>query len=389
MQFRDWIRLIWYGSSKEEIPSPHTGKISGDGDEPGNASLSHSSLLRITLIFALIVLSVVILRFGKPLLLPLAIAAILAMLLTPLLEWLLGKGLPGWLAITVAVLILLGIVTGLSFLLNMQIQILSRDWPHIRETFLAWPAMGERYLQETFHLNRTQIRRILPDAGTLVRPLLGSATQVLSDSFLILIYLILLLIQRNHFKKFVLRLVPVPKRPAARQAITECVSTSSRFLTGRLKIMLIAAVLYFVGFWIGDVPYALFLALIAALFSIIPWLGNIIGGGIACLLALASGGLSPMLVVVVVMTVEQLLENYLFIPWILGNAVDLDPFVTIVSVIAFTLLWGVVGAVIALPLMGMLRILLLNLPGMEAYADFLGADKKKRKPGHKSRKVKK
>src|SRR5690242_18343692 len=96
---------------------------------------SDNRLLRVTLIFLLIVLAVIILKFAERLLLPLAIAAILAMVLNPLMDWLLRKGLPHWLSITVPVLILLAIATGLFFLLSIQVSIVSKDWSRIQERF--------------------------------------------------------------------------------------------------------------------------------------------------------------------------------------------------------------------------------------------------------------
>lgn len=339
-------------------------------------------LLRVTLIFLLIILSVVILKYGKPLLIPLSIAAILAMMLSPLMDRLLNKGIPKWLAITLLSLLVLVIAAGIFYLLGSQIGIISQDWPQIQQKLLSQLDNIQGFIQKTFRINpgtqEDSAKKALPGLAELVISLIGSVSKVITDGILILIYLILMLAQRRQFKKFILHLVKPTNRTTAGQAISECISTSSRFLFGRLIIVVVLVFIYCIGFWLGKVPYALFLGLIAAILSIIPFLGNVIGGGLACILAFVTGGFSSVLIVMAVIVIGQIIDNYVLTPWMVGNAVRLNPFVTIVSVVAFAMVWGVVGAIMALPLVGMLRILLQNMDATHPYADFLGNEKSKR-----------
>lgn len=143
------------------------------------------------------------------------------------------------------------------------------------------------------------------------------------------------------------------------------------YLIGKSKIMTILFLVYLLGFWLSGVPYALFLALFAALFSIIPYVGNMIGGGAAMLLAYIYSGWPGGLAVFLVVTVAQLVENYLLTPWIIGDETDLNPFSTIFGVIAFSTIWGLVGAVIALPLIGLLKVFFSTVKGLEPYAYLL------------------
>lgn len=180
-----------------------------------------------------------------------------------------------------------------------------------------------------------------------------------------------MLLVRAHFRKLILDLCGKANRADSIRAIKECVKVCSKFLVGRLIIVAIIIVIYSLGFWLGDVPFPFFLALMAGTLSLIPFLGNIIGGLIACAISFVMGSLVSMLIVLGVITIGQLIGDYILTPWILGDAVRLNPFVTIVSVIAFAILWGPVGAIFALPIVAMLRVLFENMEGARPYAAFL------------------
>ena len=135
--------------------------------------------------------------------------------------------------------------------------------------------------------------------------------------------------------------------------------------------MVFLFIIYYIGFLFGSVPYALFLALFASLFSIIPYVGNLIGGGIAVALSYLYAGSTPAIIVIGVISVTQLVENYVLTPWIIGDEINLNPFITIFGIILFSALWGVVGAVISLPLIGVLKVIFDHTKGMEAWAYLL------------------
>jgi len=156
------------------------------------------------------------------------------------------------------------------------------------------------------------------------------------------------------------------------EAMGSLLSNSSKIITsylfGKGKIMILLFGIYYLGFILGSVPYALFLALFASLFSIIPYVGNIIGGGVAVLLSFLYAGATPALIVIAVIAAAQLLENYILTPWIIGDETNLNPFITVFGVILFSALWGIVGAIIALPIIGVLKVIFDHTKGMEAFA---------------------
>jgi predicted PurR-regulated permease PerM len=161
-------------------------------------------------------------------------------------------------------------------------------------------------------------------------------------------------------------------------AMTSLLSDSAKiisdYLSGKAKIMIFLFGIYYLGFTLGSVPYALFLAVFAALFSIIPYVGNIIGGGFAVILSYLYSGTTPALIVIGVISAAQLVENYILTPWIIGDETNLNPFITVFGIILFSALWGIVGAIIALPIIGVLKVIFEHTKGMEAYAYLINKD---------------
>ncbi len=120
--------------------------------------------------------------------------------------------------------------------------------------------------------------------------------------------------------------------------------------------------------------YAILIALLVATLSLIPYLGNIIGGVFALALAFASGGDGAVLGVLITMSLAQLLENYVLMPFVVGDEVNINPLTTIVCVVAMSIVWGPVGAIIAIPIFAIIRVVCQRIPGLEDYAYLMGQD---------------
>ncbi len=314
-----------------------------------------------------------ILYVGASLLLPLLVAAIIAILLDKPTKKLKKWGVPNWLSITLSVLLMVVIFSLLTWLISSQINSITNDWPTIKEK--AAQKMNVLSEWANNHLNwdyKDYIdnnKKIVKKAESLGKDVLTSITNLLSQSLIIFVYIILLLMQKRMFINFFEKLASSSEGMAS--LLANSAKVISGYLLGKGKIMTCLFGIYYLGFTIGSVPYALFLALFAALFSIIPYVGNIIGGGVAVILSYLYAGSTPALIVVGVIAAAQLIENYVLTPWIIGDEINLNPFITVFGVILFSVLWGMVGAIISLPLIGVLKVIFQHTNGMETYAYFM------------------
>lgn len=135
--------------------------------------------------------------------------------------------------------------------------------------------------------------------------------------------------------------------------VNEFVNIVVAFFRGQLLIAFLQGVLYAVGFELIGLSYGFILGLVLGFLNIIPYLGSIVGLGVALPLALfqAGGGWSMLAAVLVVFTVVQTIEGYLLTPRIMGKTTGLHPMIIIVAIFFWgSALNGIAGMILAIPL---------------------------------------
>lgn len=147
-----------------------------------------------------------------------------------------------------------------------------------------------------------------------------------------------------------LRLLPVTWRPRAREVATEIASTLQLWFLGQVVDMVVVAVLLGLGIFLLDVPLAFTLALLAGLLNFVPYVGALVGAIPAIFVALAQ---SPALAAWVggLFLLVQVLEGNVIAPWIQKRTISLAPALTILSQTILGTLFGVIGLIVATPLM--------------------------------------
>jgi predicted PurR-regulated permease PerM len=138
------------------------------------------------------------------------------------------------------------------------------------------------------------------------------------------------------------------------------ITAVSRTMLGNIAISIICGTIYGVSSWILGTPYPVVMGVIAGLLDLIPMIGATIAGTILVLATLTQG-LTPALIMLVIVLVYQQFENYVLQPTILGKAADVSGFFVIVSVMIFGALLGVIGAIIAVPIIASIQIVVKEL----------------------------
>src|SRR5581483_9798452 len=115
-------------------------------------------------------------------------------------------------------------------------------------------------------------------------------------------------------------------------------------------VMLLMTLVYVVGLWIAGLNYALSVGLIAGLVTFVPYLGVITGVTLATLSGMLQfGDYHQLIGVWAVFVVANVLEGYVFVPWLVGDRIGLHPVAAIFALLAFGQLFGFFGVLLALP----------------------------------------
>jgi predicted PurR-regulated permease PerM len=146
------------------------------------------------------------------------------------------------------------------------------------------------------------------------------------------------------------------------------------YVRGRFLIALILSAFYAAGLWLLGVPLWAAIGLIAGLVGIIPYVGIIAGIVLALGFAAIDGGdLWTIVGVIAVFTLAQPLEDYVLTPRIIGESLDLHPMLILIALLIAGSLFGVLGLVLAIPVVGVAKVMLKFFDELYLHSDFYTA----------------
>ncbi|WP_206366994.1 AI-2E family transporter [Sphingobacterium sp. SGG-5] len=343
------------------------------------------NLQNIILVLLLFSLSVVILYFAKGFLVPLALASVLAMLLTKICRKFESLQLHRSLAALFSVFLLVISFSLIATLIGWQLSGFTENLSELKQQGLKLIDKFRDWLNENMGIDRKQQEEITASqenssngAGEM---LMGFATGTLSiavDTILVMVYTFLLLLYRTRIKKFVLMLVKSEFRGKATAILHKSSAVAQQYLEGLSKMIVLLWIMYGIGFSALGVENALFFAVLCGILEIVPFVGNLLGTTFTVLAVAAQGGDNQIILgVIAVYMLVQFIQTYILEPLVVGSQVRINPLFTIIGLVAGELLWGVAGMVLAIPLLGIMRIVFDNIPHLKPYAYLIGSDQRK------------
>lgn len=346
-----------------------------------NSTLLDKSVKVLLFIF----LSFVLLYYGKPFLVPFLIASLLAMLVLPLcarLERKLNKGL----AVSISLLLVLSVISLIIGVFGWQISDISDKAPQIQKNLTEKIAQLREFATTTFGISEQKQQQIVgqqqqSSTGRIAGMMTGLFTSFgsfLTDFLIVMVYIFLFLLFRTHLQRFVLKLVPRQEQGNAQTIMHDVRRVAQKYLTGLALMIGCLWVMYGIGFTIVGVENAIFFAILCGMLEIVPFVGNLTGVAITLLMTLAQGGNTNMLAgILITYAVVQFTQSYLLEPLIVGHEISINPVFTIVGIVGGELLWGIPGMILALPLLGIIKIICDHIEPLKPFGYLIGEEKKK------------
>ncbi len=318
--------------------------------------------------------------FGRNFLIPIALSGVFALMVMPISRFLERKNFPHWLATLLPVLLLFCFLTGLILIVIFQVRSMRGNFDEMHDRFLDIFKHIQSWLSDTLGLGEKRQEEIISKqsnkAGQLATSFVAGLSGLLMGTVIVTVYTFLLLYMRNHFKRFLLKLIPDQQREQGRDIIRKTASVVPSYIGGMILMIMCLWVLYGIGFSIVGVKGAIVFAILCGVLELIPFVGNIVGTSLTGLMVLAQGGDTKMLLGVgIVYLFVQVFQGNVLQPLIVGDKVNINPFFTIASLFLGEMVWGVAGMLLALPLMGMLKIIFDHIPKLEPYGYLIGSER--------------
>jgi len=275
--------------------------------------------------------------------------------------------LPNVIALLIAVLLILGVVAGAGWLMGRQIvaqtDALTQSLPAALGQIDQWlSGFG------LAHPLRTWVAQLHSSSGTLVSRFggwLATGSNAFANGLIVLFGGIFLAAEPRFYRTGAIKLVPAAKRGLVAEAMDECERALRLWLKGQLLAMLIVGAMTAAGLWLLGVQSWLVLGLLAGFFEFIPFAGPLLSAIPGILIALVQ---SPQLALwtALMYIFVQHSEAYLIQPLIQQYAVDVPAVVLLFSLLAFAVLFGVIGVLLAAPLTVVAYVLVKRLYVIEA-----------------------
>lgn len=345
-------------------------------------SLRLSKTIQVLFFFFLVFAA---LHFAKPFLVPFTIAGILSMLFLPLSNRLEGKGVSRGLSIVVCILILVAIIAGIISLVSWQIADMAQDASKMQQHITQSLDKLKQYISNTVGIPPEKQQQMIQQqqqsggggASKMVTGIMSGLSGVLVDTVLMLVYIFLLMFFRTHIKKFILMLVPKEEKNNTIKIIGNTTKVARQYVTGLGMMIVILWIMYGIGFSIVGVKNAIFFAILCGILEIVPFVGNIAGTSLTLLMALSQGAGSGMVIgILVTYALVQFIQTYILEPLVVGSEVNINPLFTIVVIVVGELVWGIPGMILAIPLLGIVKVVCDNVETLKPYGFLIGEEKK-------------
>lgn len=338
--------------------SVESRNIRPEQSSPWHGALGHASIraLQVLLLLFLAVVLVYALVQIKLVVIPLLLALILAAAIAPLVNWLRRKGWPSAAATGFSFLMLLlvlgGVITGIVFAVMGQAGAL------ISSAVEGFDQLYE-FVRDPIPVDDQQFRQARDAAvdfatssaaGATALSGLSAAGSFLTGLALLAVILFFFLKDGERIWAFILRAFNGKQLVKVRRVGDDSLAVLGGYVRGTAIVALVDAFFIGLALFILGVPLALPLAVIVFIGAFIPLVGATLAGVLAALVALvASGPVTALIVVIVVIAVNQLEGNFLQ-PIVMGHTLSVHPLVILVALTAGTILAGIIGAILSVPL---------------------------------------
>ncbi|OZE84139.1 AI-2E family transporter [Rhodococcus sp. 15-649-2-2] len=301
---------------------------------------------------------------------PLGLALLASAMLVPVVDWMHRRGVPRAVAVIIVIIASIGVVAGImTFIVEQFIEGL----PQVGDQFTQSINGVEEWLSSgPLHISEDQIRQATDNLVKVIQDNQEAVTsgalttaavigEILTGALLTLFTLIFFLYGGDQIWRFVTRLAPTGARRKIRTAGIQGFGSLVGYVRATVAVAAADAIGIGAGLAILGVPLALPLASLVFIGAFIPIIGAVLTGFVAVFIALVTKGLITAVITLGIVVAVMQLEGHVLQPLLLGRAVRLHPLAVVLSITVGILLAGIVGGLLAVPIVAVLNTAVRSL----------------------------
>ena len=224
----------------------------------------------------------------------------------------------------------------------------------------SWKSLRQQFLAQV------SIQRLV--GGTL-----GSVLSIVATLIVVFLYVAFLLVEQRSFAAKIQNVSDDPKQVAfIRQIITNVNGKIGTYLALKTLLSVVLGILSWAIMAFFGMEFAVFWGVLIALLNYVPYIGSFLSVFLPAVFAIVQfGNLSTVLSVMVPLSVVQFVNGNFLDPYLMGNSLNLSPFVILVSLTVWSALWGISGAFLAVPMTAVMVMIFAEFPGTRPFAVLL------------------
>lgn len=322
-----------------------------------------------------------ILFIGQSIILPIIYSIIIAIVLSPTVDWLTGKKINR--VVAIALVLIIGIAIGLLMvaLVSKQFMGFTDSFPLLIDKFSQLMDQSSAWVSEYFNISPERINSwiiskksdILKQSNSNLGQTIITTGSGLVVLVLIPVYVFMILYYQSLLLEFIHRVFKSSRIDEVTKVLTSIKIIIRSYLLGLLLEAAIVASLNITSLLIIGIEYAVLLGIIGALLNFIPYLGNIIAAGLAIIVTLTTtSSFTYCLLVIGSYSLVQLIDNNFILPKLVASKVKINALVSVVVVLAGGALWGVPGMFLSIPLIAIIKVVFDHIEPLKPWGYLLG-----------------
>ena len=323
-----------------------------------------------------------LLYVGQEILKPLAFACLVALLLLSPCKFFERQGFPRGLAAMTSLLLALIVFLVVFYFISNSIASFREDLPLMMNNIDKSIHQLEAWIQKTFQMSRRDVKeivenstdKVLPSTSAIVNTTVNTVTSVLFIGILIFITTFLLLLYRRLIVLFFTTLFADEYTLRIHGMFGKTRVVIRSYIVGLVIEMIIIAIANCTVFFLLGLKYALLLGIIAAILNIIPYLGIFMACILTALITLTTDSPSTVVWVIISMIIIHMLDSNILMPKIMSSKVKLNALATIIGITTGTLLWGIPGTFMAVPILAIMKVIFEEIEAFQPLAILMGDD---------------